>query len=77
MVDVISIQEWLLELLKLLKPPLEEDSGRKKKNRRDEPMWVIIHIYIEMSQGNCLYSYLKQTKMPFFFFYKLENRKWE
>jgi hypothetical protein len=23
--------------------------GRKKKNRGDEPIWVIIHIYMEMS----------------------------
>jgi hypothetical protein len=30
---------------------------------------------MEMSQGNSLCSYLKQTKMPFFFFYKI--REWE
>jgi hypothetical protein len=29
---------------------------------------------MEMSQGNSLYSYLKQTKMSFFF-YKTKNRK--
>jgi hypothetical protein len=23
---------------------------QKKKNRRDEPIWIIIHIYLEMSQ---------------------------
>jgi hypothetical protein len=27
---------------------------RKEKNRGDEPMWVIIHIYMEVSQGNSL-----------------------
>jgi hypothetical protein len=32
---------------------------------RGESIRVIIHIYIEMSQGNSLYSYLKQTKMSF------------
>jgi hypothetical protein len=38
-----------------------------KKRRGDEPVRDIIHIYMEMSQGNALYSYLKQTKMsPFF-----------
>jgi hypothetical protein len=37
------------------------------KNRGDEPIWVITHIFMEMSQGNCLCSYLKQTKMSFFF----------
>jgi hypothetical protein len=30
---------------------------------------------MEMSQGNSLYSYLKQAKMPFFFFTKTENEK--
>jgi hypothetical protein len=30
---------------------------------------------MEMSQGNSLYSYLKQTKMSFFFLFKVENRK--
>jgi hypothetical protein len=24
-----------------------------------------IHVYMEMSQGNSLYSYLKQAKIPF------------
>jgi hypothetical protein len=38
-----------------------------KKNRRDKLVSVIIHTYMEMSQGNCLCSYLKQTKMSFFF----------
>jgi hypothetical protein len=34
---------------------------------------VIIHMYMEMSQGNSMYSYLKQTKMLFFFFYKIRE----
>jgi hypothetical protein len=34
-----------------------------------------VSIYIEMSQGNCLCSYLKQTKMSFFFFYKTREQK--
>jgi hypothetical protein len=38
-----------------------------EKNRGDEPIQAIIHIYMEMSQWNNLYSYLKQMKM--------ENRK--
>jgi hypothetical protein len=25
--------------------------------------WIIIHMYMESSQGNSLYSHLKQTKM--------------
>jgi hypothetical protein len=40
---------------------------RKKKNRGDESIQVIMHIYMEMSQGNSLCSYLKQTKMSLFF----------
>jgi hypothetical protein len=43
--------------------------SKKEKNRGDKPIWVIIHIHMEMSQGNSLYSYLKQTKMLCFLFY--------
>jgi hypothetical protein len=32
---------------------------------------------MEMSQGNSLCSYLKQTKMTFYFFYKIGNRRAE
>jgi hypothetical protein len=32
---------------------------------------------MEMSQENSLYSYFKQTKMSFFSFTKLENRREE
>jgi hypothetical protein len=47
-----------------------------KKNREDEPIQVIMHIYKEMSQGNSLCSYLKQAKMSFFsvFFYKIREQ---
>jgi hypothetical protein len=57
-----------------------------KKNRGDEPIGVIIHIYMELSHGNslCSYLYLKQAKLSFlllFYFLfsstKLENRKAE
>jgi hypothetical protein len=39
-----------------------------KKNRGDEPIWAIIHIYMEVPQRNSPRSYLKQAKMSFFFF---------
>jgi hypothetical protein len=39
-----------IEVLNLLKSPEEGDYGRKQKNRQNEPIWVIIHIYMEMSQ---------------------------
>jgi hypothetical protein len=45
---------------------------RRKINRGKETIQVIIHTYMEMSQGNSLYRYLKQTKI---FFSKAENRK--
>jgi hypothetical protein len=35
----------------------------------------MMHIYMGMSQGNTPYSYLKQTKMSFFFFYKIGEQK--
>jgi hypothetical protein len=44
---------------------------RKEKSRGDEPIWVIIYMYSEISQCNSMYNSLKQTKMPFF----LKNRE--
>jgi hypothetical protein len=43
------------------------------------PLWKNLEdVDLEMSQGNSLCSYLKQTKMPFFFpFTKSENRRAE
>jgi hypothetical protein len=38
-------------------------------------MMLIIHIYVEMSQENALYSNLKPAKPSFFIFTKLENRR--
>jgi hypothetical protein len=42
-----------------------------KKNRRVKPFGVIIHIYMEISQGNsqCSYLYLKQARISCFSFY--------
>jgi hypothetical protein len=53
--------------------------GLKKKNRGDEPIWVIIHIHMEMSQGNSLYSYLNKQKyhLKFFVFTKMKNSRAE
>jgi hypothetical protein len=50
------------EFLNLLKSPSKGDQGRKKKNRGDEPIQVMIHIYMEIPQGNLLCSYLKQNQ---------------
>jgi hypothetical protein len=54
-----------------------------KKIRGDKPIGVIIHIYIETSQGNslCSYLYLKQVKTShyflsfLFFFYKIGEQE--
>jgi hypothetical protein len=50
-----------------------------KRNRGDKPVGVIIHIYMEKSQGNslCSYFYLKQAKLSFFsfFFYKIREQE--
>jgi hypothetical protein len=64
-----------IEFLNLLKSPYEGNQGRKEKNRGDEPIGVIIHIHMEMSQENSLYSYFKQTKLSFFFFYKIREQE--
>jgi hypothetical protein len=46
-----------------------------KKIRGDKPIVVIIHIYMGISQGNslCSYLYLKQAKMSFFSFLPSQN----
>jgi hypothetical protein len=44
-----------------------------KKKKGVEPIWVIIHIYMEMSLGNSLYSCLKQAKMSLVFLFLLQN----
>jgi hypothetical protein len=63
--------------LNLWKLPQERDKGRKKKNRGDEPIQAIIHIYMKVPQVNFLCSYLKQAKLSFFSFTKSENRREE
>jgi hypothetical protein len=46
-----------------------------KNNREDEPIWLTIHIYMEMSQGDFLCSYVKQAKMLFKKIFFLQNRR--
>jgi hypothetical protein len=45
-----------------------------ENNKLDVPIWVIIHIYMEISQAYSLYSYLKQTKMSLFL-YKIRKQE--
>jgi hypothetical protein len=50
----------------------------RKKNRGEEPIGDIIHVYMEMSQGNSLCSCLKEAqKISFFFFFLLQNWRTE
>jgi hypothetical protein len=53
-------------IFKPIETTIRMGEGRMKKNRGNEPIAVIIHIYIEMLQGYslCSYLYLKQVKMP-------------
>jgi hypothetical protein len=53
------ILNFFLNLLK----SQDGDWGRKEKNGGDEPIQVIMHMYMEMSQWDSLCSYLKQTEM--------------
>jgi hypothetical protein len=50
-----------------------------QKIRGAEPVGVIIHIHMEISQANSLgsYLYLKQAKISFFsvFFFLLQNQR--
>jgi hypothetical protein len=43
-----------------------------KKNRGNETIRIIIHIYMEVSQGN----YLKQAKMSFYFSSTKSENRW-
>jgi hypothetical protein len=45
--------------------PVKSYKG-KEKNRGDEPILDIIQMYMEISQPNSLYRYLKQAKVSFF-----------
>jgi hypothetical protein len=51
-----------------------------KKNKGDEPIPVIVHMNMEISQGNSLCSYVKQVKLSMFFLFsstKMENKSAE
>jgi hypothetical protein len=50
-----------------------------KKNREDESIWVLIHIYIEMSQGKSLCSYLitNNQKCHFFLLSSIKSNRRE
>jgi hypothetical protein len=56
-----------------IQKPTIKNKQTERKNR-DKPFQIIINIYMEMSQGNSLYSYLKQ-KHHYFFFYKPREQK--
>jgi hypothetical protein len=51
-------------------PPWEVDEGGVKMTERDEPVGVVIHVCMEITQGNSLCSYLclKLVKKVMFLF---------
>jgi hypothetical protein len=53
-------------IFKLCEITIRRGLSRKKKNKEKKRIRAIIHIYMEMSQGNSLQSYVKQTKISFF-----------
>jgi hypothetical protein len=63
-------------IFKFVEIIIRRELGKKEKNRGDESRRVIIHIHMEMSQGNSLCSNLKQ-KWHFFSFTKLGNKRIE
>jgi hypothetical protein len=63
---------------------VREHAVEMKKIREDEPVGVIIHTYMEISQGNLLCSYLYSNKLKchvflfylfLFFFYKIREQE--
>jgi hypothetical protein len=62
-----------IEILNWPRPLWEGDMEGVEKTGRDETIEVVIHIYIETTQGNSLYSdlYLKLAKMSCCSFYLL------
>jgi hypothetical protein len=50
-------------IFKPIETTIRRRLNSEKRNKGDGPIWVLIQIYMEMSQRNSLYSYLKQTKM--------------
>jgi hypothetical protein len=53
-------------IFKLCEITIRRGLSRKKKNKEKKRIRAIIHIYMEMSQGNSLQSYVKQKKFHFF-----------
>jgi hypothetical protein len=56
--------------IKVLNQLDHHKKGTKEElNRGNESICVVIHMYIEMSQENALYSYLKKAIISFFSFF--------
>jgi hypothetical protein len=60
-----------IEILNWLGLPWKENYGGVKRIRGNEPIGVATHIWLEISQGNslCSYLYLKQAKTSCFSLY--------
>jgi hypothetical protein len=72
---IYSLYKNEYRIFKPVETTIKKGLRQKEKNRGDEPIQVIIHIHMEISQGNSLYSYLKQTKMSFIFLLQNQRRE--
>jgi hypothetical protein len=72
-VDVLTVQEWIIVILNWQRPLWEGDLEAVNRSGRDEPMRVAIHKCMEATLGIFLYSYLylKLAKMLCFCHYLL------
>jgi hypothetical protein len=70
-VDVLTVEEQIKVILNWQRPLWEGDDQVVKRSGRDEPIWVVIHMYIETTQRIFLSSYLhlKIAKTLCFSFY--------
>jgi hypothetical protein len=61
-----SMYRYEYSNLKLAEATMGRVLGSSEEVGRDEPIWIVIHIRMETTQGILLYSYLKLklAKMP-------------
>jgi hypothetical protein len=64
-------------ILNWQRPLWEGDQEVVKRSSRDEPMWVVIHLSMEVMLGISLYNYLYLKLAKYFLFNKSENKRAE
>jgi hypothetical protein len=62
-------------ICKSVETTIRKEQARKKKSG-DEPIQAVIHIHMELPQGNSLLTILnKQEKISFFFFHNIREQE--